>query len=205
MEQHVFEQLTKRNVSRETFAVLQQFVVLLEKWNKSINLIGKSTVDTIWQRHIIDSAQLLDHIPNDKKLVITDLGSGAGFPGIILAILSNHEIHLVESDKRKAAFLQQASLSIPNKIVIYNERIETLSPWKSDIITSRALAPLPKLIELAYPFYTQTSSCLFLKGVHVEEELSLAKESWDMDVVLYPSATAESSAIVSLRNIKKRG
>lgn len=199
---HYFQQ---KNVSRETFSQLDQFVALLQKWNRSINLISASTIDAIWQRHILDSAQLVDYLPDHKQLIITDLGSGAGFPGIVLAILTQHEIHLVESDKRKAAFLQQAALLVPRKVHIHNERIEMLSPWKSDVVTARALAPLPKLVALAYPFCAKSTFCLFLKGVHVEEELVSCKQDWDMDVDLYPSVTAEASTIVSLQHIRKRG
>lgn len=198
------ELLTKDfNVSRETLRALEEFVLLLEKWNSSINLIGKSTLDKIWQRHVLDSAQLLRYIPSKQPLVITDFGSGAGFPGIILGIISNHTIHLIESDKRKAAFLQQASMIVPGKIFVHNKRIEAISPWKSDIIMARALAPLDQLLTFAEPFCTESSSCLFLKGVKLEEELSLCKHYWKIDVSLHPSITSENASVVELRNIKR--
>lgn len=201
----IADYLKQKNVSRETFSQLEQYVALLQKWNHSINLIGKSTLDDIWQRHILDSAQLLEHIPNEQPLVVTDFGSGAGLPGMVLALLTNHEIHLVESDKRKAAFLQQASLLVPRKVFIHNERIENLVPWKSDIVIARALAPLQTLITFAYPFCKEKSFCLFLKGVNVEEELSLCLQTWEMGVTIYPSITTEASSIVSLQHIKKKG
>lgn len=201
----IFQQLSQiKNVSRETFLRLEQFVALLEQWNSSINLVGKSTIHNIWQRHIFDSAQLLKYLPEKEHLIITDLGSGAGLPGMVIALLTSHEVHLVESDKRKAAFLQQASLLVPRKVFIHNARIESLSPWKSDVITSRALAPLPKLLELALPFCTNSSSCLFLKGVKLTEELSQCKNEWDMEVKIYPSSTAEHSSIVDLRHMRRK-
>jgi 16S rRNA (guanine527-N7)-methyltransferase len=187
-------------VSRETFARLEQFVALLLKWNKAINLIGKATEADIWQRHILDSVQLFPLLKQDARL-LTDFGSGAGFPGIILALLGAPHVVLVESDQRKCAFLSEAGRLSTSKVTVHNARIEMLTPWKSDVITARALAPLGKLLELTYPFASPATQFLFLKGVNTSSELSEAEEKWHLEKHLHSSITAENSWIVELHTV----
>jgi 16S rRNA (guanine527-N7)-methyltransferase len=191
-------------VSRETFLRLENFVELLLKWNKSINLVSKShiTADEIWQRHIIDSLQLALYIP-EKTRVVTDFGSGGGFPGLVLAMLNRWEVNLIESDIRKCAFLTEASLGLANTY-IHNDRIENISPWKSDVLTARALAPLDKLIELTHTFYEKSELCIFLKGQNVVEEIRDASKYWDIDYEIYPSQTNRDGKILRITNIQNR-
>ena len=194
---------THVNVSRETFERLEKFHALLEKWNDKINLVGKSTIINIWERHIIDSAQLINHIPSSARS-LTDFGSGAGFPGIVLSLLGMAEVHLVESDSRKAAFLVEASRLSAGKVHIHNERIEALTPWKSDVITARALAPLPWLIKLCHPFLQEGTTGLFLKGAHAQQELDSAKIHWDIDAQLHRSVTNTEAWIIQINTLTRK-
>ena len=190
-------------VSRETFLALKNFVSLLQKWNKAITLIGKNE-DDIWNRHIRDSVQLFPLLA-PHYTTISDFGSGGGLPGIVLSLLGVPEIHLIESDQRKAAFLQEASSLSAGKIVIHNQRIESITPWKSDIITARALAPLPKLLELVAPFTGATTQLLFLKGNKYSDELDEASQKWQFTSTIHPSITSSDSCILELNRLSPRG
>jgi 16S rRNA (guanine527-N7)-methyltransferase len=201
-----FQQANKiTNVSRETFSQLEDFINLLLKWNTSINLVSKSqsTINDIWGRHVLDSIQLVKYIPEDAK-VITDFGSGGGFPGIILAIIGNWEVHLIESDQRKCAFLMEASRILSRKTHIHNDRIEKLNIWESDVLTARALAPLDKLLELTHRFHQKSKLCIFLKGQNVVEEINKASISWDINYEIYPSMTSDEGKILRISNITSR-
>lgn len=169
---HYFNQLSKLvpNVSRETFDDLVQFSHLLVKWNESINLIRYHSIDELWERHILNCTSLVSLIPKDSRTLI-DLGSGAGFPGIILQILTGFDTHLIESDTRKCIFLTEVGRQLQLSITVHNARIEQLTPWESDVITARALAPLPKLLELGKPFIEKTKICLFQKGENSIKEI----------------------------------
>jgi len=191
------------NVSRETLERLKQFEALLVKWNKAINLISKGEKE-IWQRHIIDSAQLLPLLKNNST-ILTDLGSGAGFPGLILSYLGVENVHLVESDGRKCAFLTEAARLSPGKITIHHCRIEQIEPWETHVITARALAPLSKLIEMASVFGNKPEQYLFLKGAQVRTELDEAARQWKFDHQLHASVTQTEGFIVELTNLSKRG
>jgi 16S rRNA (guanine527-N7)-methyltransferase len=208
LPENYFSQInSEQNVSRETFLKLEQFINLLLKWNKSINLVSKNhgTPEDIWNRHILDSAQLAQYIPANTK-TITDFGSGGGFPGIVLAILSDWTLHLIESDGRKCAFLTEAKTALGlNNVIIHNDRIESLKVWESDVITARALAPLDKLLELTHNFYQKTQLCIFLKGQNVVEEISNASTSWDITYEIYPSKSNIEGRILRISNIKQRG
>jgi 16S rRNA (guanine527-N7)-methyltransferase len=202
---HYFDELNKiTDVSRETFARLEAFVALLLKWNKAINLVSKSQTspEDVWQRHIIDSIQLASYIPKNTR-TITDFGSGAGFPGLILAILDKWQVHLIESDQRKCAFLMEATRELPNKVFIHNERIENLEAWDSDILTARALAPLDKLLDLTNNFHKINNICLFLKGQNVVEEIEQATKYWDIHHEIFQSATSETGKILKISNIRR--
>jgi 16S rRNA (guanine527-N7)-methyltransferase len=188
----------EQNVSRETF---EKFIALLLQWNEKVNLIANSTIDSIWQRHIEDSAQLINLIPN-KQISLIDVGSGAGFPGLILSFLGVKEVHLIESDGRKVAFLKAAAELTSNKTVIHQGRIENLLPWKSDVITARAVAPLHKLIHLTYDFIMQSKHILFLKGENYQIEIDQAQHKWDFDYNLYPSITNDQARIISIKNLQ---
>src|SRR6185369_225024 len=152
------------NVSRETISALETYAGLLRKWQKAINLVSGATLDDVWRRHFLDSAQLLPLIPEGDGH-ITDLGSGAGFPGLVLALLSGRPTHLVESDQRKAAFLGEVARATgcAGRVQIHAARVEALKPWGAAVITARALADLTQLLDWASPFVTSDTICIFPK------------------------------------------
>ena len=189
------------DVSRETLASLSAYVALLEKWQHRINLVSSATLPDIWHRHILDSAQLLPHLPvisTHQRCQILDIGSGAGFPGLVLAILGAGDVQLVESDQRKAVFLQTVIRELGLSARVINQRIETLPTIQPDVITARALAALPKLISLIAPQLHDGLTCLFLKGASVDEELTNFQTYSNMIPCLYPSVTNYDSVIVKL-------
>ena len=189
------------DVSRETLASLSAYVDLLEKWQHRINLVSSATLPDIWHRHILDSAQLLPHLPvisTHQRCQILDIGSGAGFPGLVLAILGAGDVQLVESDQRKAVFLQTVIRELGLSARVINQRIETLPTIQPDVITARALAALPKLISLIAPQLHDGLTCLFLKGASVDEELTNFQTYSNMIPCLYPSVTNYDSVIVKL-------
>jgi 16S rRNA (guanine527-N7)-methyltransferase len=189
-------------VSRETQDGLQNFVALLKSWNRRINLVGRDTIGDIWRRHILDSAQLFRLIPRQARNLI-DLGSGAGFPGLVLAMMGVPQVHLVESDSRKAVFLREAVRITGAPAVIHPVRIDRVSPFVADIITARALAPLHELLEISQEFRGPDTMCLFLKGRMVDEELTEATKAWHMQVDRQPSLTNPSGCIVRLEAITR--
>ena len=188
------------NVSRETLDRLILFTELLGKWQKSINLVGKQSMPDLWRRHILDSAQLVRHIPEGAR-VITDLGTGAGFPGMILALLLDIEINLVESSGKKITFLREAARITGAPVSLYHGRIEKVRLPKGNLIVARALAPLDKLLGLATPHLAPGGACLFLKGRTVDEELTTALKNWKMHVQQFPSATDASGKIMLIQDI----
>ena len=197
------ELLALPGVSRETLERWSNYVDELLKWNKSINLVGPLTVQDVWQRHILDSAQLLRHIPSDAK-IICDFGAGAGLPGLILALTERFDTHLVESNQKKASFLRAVAHKTTRKTTVHDARIEKLTAWESDILTARALAPMPKLLDLLSNFIDKTKLCLFLKGQNVVEEIEEATRCWDFEYELHPSMTHPDSVIVAMKHISRR-
>ena len=188
-------------VSRETLASLSAYVALLEKWQPRINLVSPATLPDIWQRHILDSAQLVTHLPvvsARQRCQIMDIGSGAGFPGLVLAILDAGDVQLVEPDHRKAIFLQTVIRELGLSARVINQRIETLPACQPDVITARALAALPKLMSLIAPQFHKGLTCLFLKGVSVDEELTNFQTYSNMIPHLYPSVTNVDGVVVKL-------
>ncbi len=167
-------------VSRETRARLEAYAAVLTKWQKAVNLVGPKTLPDLWRRHMLDSAQLFPMIPKGSKTLM-DLGSGAGFPGLVLAILAKELmpdliVHLVEADRKKATFLQEAARIAEVRPVIHAARIETLPAFDVDIVTARALAPVGDLLNWSAPFWQDRTLGLFLKGQDIELELTAAKD-----------------------------
>lgn len=189
----------KTGVSRETLQRLEIFGETLRRWQTKINLISPGSVDALWSRHMLDSAQLVDHIPSGTK-IITDLGSGAGFPGLVIAIMTGIETHLVESDTRKSAFLREVVRQTDANVDIHNGRAEDMAPWSSGVITARALAPLPKLLTYAAPFLGSNACCLLLKGTAWREELTEAEKSWHIQCQDVVSKTDPNGRILIIRN-----
>jgi 16S rRNA (guanine527-N7)-methyltransferase len=194
-----------QNVSRETFSRLETYDALLRKWQAKINLVAKDSLQELWRRHFLDSAQLLPLLPagNDP---ITDLGSGAGFPGLILAMMTEREVHLVDSDQRKGAFLMECARAagVLDRVKVHTTRIEAAKAWKAPIITARALAALDQLLNWAEPYLMPQTVCLFLKGAKAEDELTLAGRSWNMAIERHGSLTDPSGVILKLTNIERR-
>lgn len=190
------------NVSRETLDRLIRYVDLLTWWNTRINLVGRNTMGDVWRRHILDSAQLYPHIPQGTRLLI-DLGSGAGLPGLILSILGITEAHLVEADARKAVFLREAARLTEAPATVHAVRIDRVKPFVAQVVTARALAPVVELLEISERFRVPSTTCLFLKGANVQEELTLAGKQWNMTAHQSPSLSDPSGCILRLENINR--
>ncbi|MBL9035389.1 MAG: 16S rRNA (guanine(527)-N(7))-methyltransferase RsmG [Rhodospirillaceae bacterium] len=193
------------DVSRETLARLETYAGLLVKWQAKINLVGPATLPDLWRRHFLDSAQLLPLLPAAPG-VLVDLGSGAGFPGLVLAIMSEWRVHLVDSDQRKCAFLRQVALDtgVNTRVAIHAQRFEAVAGYKAEIVTARACAPLEALLGYALPFLGENGRCLFLKGAQAEEELTAAEADWNMQVERRPSLTDPAGTILVIEQLKRR-
>jgi 16S rRNA (guanine527-N7)-methyltransferase len=191
-------------VSRETLARLEAYAGLLIRWSERINLIGRDTVADLWRRHILDSAQLQPFVPTHARSLI-DLGSGAGLPGLVLAILGVPGVELVEADSRKCAFLREAARIAEAPVAIRGCRIEAVPPYPVDVVTARALAPLDRLLGLAEPFLAPASECLLLKGERVEDELTLARRHWTMTASLHPSRSDPRGVVLRLQQVVREG
>jgi 16S rRNA (guanine527-N7)-methyltransferase len=195
-----FQRLT--NVSRETLDRLIRYVDLLTAWNARINLVGRNTFGDVWRRHIFDSAQIYPHIPQRTRVLI-DLGSGAGLPGLILSIMGVPEVHLVESDARKAVFLREAVRITQASATVHPVRIEGMKPLIADVVTARALAPLSELLEISERFRGAGTICLFPKGENVQEELTNACKQWKITMHQSPSLSEPSGCLLRLENISR--
>jgi 16S rRNA (guanine527-N7)-methyltransferase len=185
-------------------ARLERFVALLLDWQSRMNLIAASTVPRLWTRHIADSLQLLAIAPEARKWA--DLGSGAGFPGLpiacALADQAATQVHLIESNKKKAAFLREAVRVTGAPAVVHAERVADFAQrfhGELDVVTARALAPLPELLSIAYPLLKSRARALFLKGQDVDVELTEATKCWSIQASLVPSRTDPKSRIVVIR------
>ena len=181
---------------------LEDFVELLLNENDNFNFIGKSTIENIWDRHILDSAQLLRFIEN-KNIKFADFGTGAGFPGIVLSILGLREIHLVEKSFRKSEFLRRAKLFSPNRLFVHQSKLEELSKLEFDCVVSRALAPLDQLLDYSKKFLKADGYCLFLKGKNLVKEIELAKKTFQFEYELHASLTSLESNIIKVSKISK--
>ena len=195
------------NVSRETFERLELFQSLFERWAKQINLIASSTEKEIWRRHIEDSAQILLIKPTLRHII--DIGSGGGFPGIVLAVLLNDfadsAVHLIESNRKKTAFLMAARAQCAKKAVIHSKRIEEALPYlqKPQFITARALAPLPKLFDLTESHLSQGVRGLFHKGREYKKEVEESRANWVFDLIEHKSCIDQDSVILEIANLKR--
>lgn len=190
------------SVSRETLDRLRAYADLLVKWQAKINLVGPDTIPNLWQRHFLDSAQVFPLLPQPIHRLV-DMGSGAGFPGLVLAIMGVPDVHLIESDARKCAFLREAARVSGTKITVHNARIEKQAPLAADVVTARALAPLEKLLEWAQPHLLPQGHCLFLKGKGHEDELTTARKEWNITSERYPSQTEPLGAILHIREVSR--
>lgn len=185
---------------------LETYVALLRKWQPKINLVGGRSLKDVWRRHILDSAQLGPLLPAAGG-VVADIGSGAGFPGMVLAITGDHgkaEIHLIESSERKCAFLGEVNRMTQTGATIHHCRVENLPELKADVITARGVASMEKLLLYANPMLKKGGQCLFLKGKKWQEELTEAKKNWIIKESLIPSLSEPSGMVVKLEKIAQR-
>lgn len=182
---------------------LDRYIACLRHWQRRINLVSNSTLADPWRRHILDSLQLASQISPASKCIV-DLGSGAGFPGMVLAIAGFSVVHLIESDARKCAFLHQVNAETGTRAIVVHKRIEDVRPFQADVVTARALAPLDSLIDCAQPFLGADSVCLFLKGAKVEQELTAAHKKWNMQVLRVPSLTDPAGTVLKIEGIDHR-
>lgn len=189
------------NVSRETLEKLQQYDALLVKWQKKINLVGPNTMADRWRRHFLDSAQLITLIPENAKILV-DMGSGAGFPGLVLAIMSGLEFHMIESDLRKCLFMREVVRTTGINVTVHNKRLEKVEGIKADVVSARALASLSKLLDYANPFLKDDSICIFPKGKRIEEELTELKYVWHIKEHQLTSKSDDEGTILVIRGIE---
>jgi len=173
------------NVSRETMARLETYAAALRRWNQALSLVSAASLTDLWRRHFLDSAQLLPLAPSAARVWI-DLGSGAGFPGMILAMLGAPDVHLVESERRKCEFLRAVARDTATELTIHCRRVKDMPALNADVVTARALAPLPRLITLTGRFAIADTIGLFLKGARVADELT--------DLAKYPTINVERVA-----------
>jgi 16S rRNA (guanine527-N7)-methyltransferase len=194
-------------VSRETKARLRHFEALLRKWNPAINLVAKATLDQFWNRHILDSTQIYT-LDDTGSRAWADLGSGGGFPGLVVAILAKGEgrdlaVTLVESDRRKAAFLMTVARELDLTVRVLDQRIEALPPLGAGIISARALAPLADLLGHAVRHLAADGLALFPKGATHAAELRQALGSWRFSYRTTASVTDQNAVIYSIRGITR--
>jgi 16S rRNA (guanine527-N7)-methyltransferase len=195
------------NVSRETFDRLTVLTALLEKWNPAINLVAKSTLPAAWTRHVVDSAQLYRLAPPHISHW-ADLGSGGGFPGLVITILSAEldplrRMTLVESDQRKATFLRQAVRELGlTQATVLSDRIESVPRLAADVLSARALSALPQLCDFAQRHLAPTGLALFPKGAQHREEIAQAEQGWCFDLSIFPSDTDPSAVVLAMKAIQ---
>ena len=187
-------------VSRETLDRFETYGALLERWQERVNLVGPGTLADIWRTHFLDSGQLWPLAPKSAKKWL-DLGSGAGFPGLVLAILGAPEVHLVESNQKKAAFLREAARITAATVIVHSERIENLPPFPVDVITARALSRLDTLVQWAHPFAHAGTVALFPKGQDVDVELTETSKSWIIDIERHESRSDARGVILCVRGL----
>ena len=192
-----FQRLT--GTDDDVMARLATFVVLLEKWNGRVNLVARAGLRDVWRRHLLDSLQLAPLVPDEGHWL--DVGSGAGFPGLIVAMAGRANVHLVESDGRKATFLREAARLTGTEVTVHSRRIERLPAQQANVISARALAPLPRLLPLLYPHLADNGTCLLLKGQDVEEELTAAAKSWSMQVEKIQSRSDPRGIVLKLTEV----
>jgi 16S rRNA (guanine527-N7)-methyltransferase len=193
------------DVSRETLDRLIAYHDLLHKWGARINLVARGTLDDAWTRHFLDSAQLLGLAPPDARLWC-DLGSGAGFPGLVIAIIAAEtrpalRVRLIESDQRKSEFLRTALRTTGISADVVAERIESAAPCGADVLSARALAPLPDLLVMAERHLAPGGICLFPKGARHADEVATALETFNLDCEECPSKTGADSVILKIGGI----
>ena len=193
----------KTGVSRETLAKLETYAECLHHWQRHMNLVGKSTINDLWHRHFLDSAQLRRLCQSDRSRLV-DLGSGAGFPGLVLSIMGQTSVELVESNKRKCSFLGEVVRATGATARITNVRLENVStPELADVVTSRAVAPLSRLLGYCSSWLKRDGVALLHKGAAVEQELTEATKDWTMNVKRHRSQTDPRGVVLEVRELAR--
>ena len=188
------------NVSRETLDIFSVYGETLAKWQSKINLISGKTLDNVWRRHFLDCAQLHNLLPSGTKNIL-DIGSGAGFPGLVLAVMGVKNVTLVEADSKKCLFVSEVVRRTGRHANIVNCRIEEFDGGYFDVITARALAPMDKLLPYINPHFGPKTKGIFLKGQQVDRELTKAKKQWKLDYKTVQSITNDSGSIIVVEKI----
>ena len=196
------------NVSRETLNGFYEYETLLLKWNEKINLVSKNTLVDIWERHFLDSGQIIKHVEASEKRWV-DVGSGAGFPGLVVALLLRDrkidcDLVLVEKNPKKGFFLNEVIRKLNLSVEVVNDNIGTLEPLNADILTARAFSELNNLIELAFRHRKKEGICLFLKGENYRIELDKTLNYWFFDYDIIDSLSSSSGKIIRVKKIFKR-
>lgn len=194
--------LKQQNVSRETIEKLNTYQALLIKWQKAINLVSPNSIPEAETRHFLDSAQLLPLLPS-KPFKLVDMGCGAGFPGLVLAMLRpDIDVHLVESDQRKCIFMQNVSRETNTPVTVHNQRIEETKIDQVDIVSARALSALDTLLSYASRF--SPNEMIFLKGEKYKKEIKEAEQNWGFEYETHKSLTDTKGAICHITNLIKK-
>ncbi|MEP2782420.1 MAG: 16S rRNA (guanine(527)-N(7))-methyltransferase RsmG [Pseudoruegeria sp.] len=204
---HSDEFTSEFDVSRETLERLDIYAELLKKWNPAINLVSKKTIDEVWSRHMLDSAQISKLVKKSDKHWV-DLGSGGGFPGMVAAILATDidesiSFTLIESDKRKSVFLRTVARETGVKVVVHDTRIESTPSQGADILTARALAPLDDLLEYCELHLKPAGRAIFPKGMSYQQEIVDAEARWDFSVQTIPSMTDAQAVLLEIKGISR--
>jgi 16S rRNA (guanine527-N7)-methyltransferase len=193
-------------VTHETIHKLNAYKEILFSWNERMNLVSASTLPQIWTRHFLDSAQLMQFIP-ETAATLADMGAGAGFPGLVLAIMAKEmkrplSVHAIEGTGKKADFLQAVVDALSLNVVVRKGRVEDIKDFKADVVTARALKALPDLLKYANRLIHKDSICLFLKGRGAIDELTEAKKYWTFQLEIHPSLSDDSGKILEMRNLR---
>ncbi len=202
--------MTTYNVSRETYDKLKLYQQALCEWQNKFNLVSKNSLEDAWNRHFVDSAQLFSLLPPTAKSLV-DLGSGAGFPGMVLAIMAEEKtpylkLTLVESINKKTVFLNYVKqVCNCSNVEIVNDRIEKVTNKKFDVVTARALIALADLLTYAYPLLKKNGICIFPKGRSFAEEIKKAQNNWTFEYQTIPSRTSPDSVILIIKKLKNKG
>ena len=194
---------SKTGVSRETLGQLETYAECLYHWQRHMNLVGRGTINDLWHRHFLDSAQLQRLCQSDRSRLV-DLGSGAGFPGLVLSIMGQSSVELVESNTRKCSFLSEVVRATGASAQITNARLEDVSaPEPADVVTSRAVAPLSKLLGYCFSWLKRDGVALLHKGAAVEQELTQATKDWTMHVERHKSETDPRGVVLEIRELAR--
>ena len=194
------------SVSRETEKALEIYLDKVTRWNPKINLVSRATVFDLRTRHLLDSAQIFSHLP-PTDTHWADLGSGGGFPGVVVAILARDprpdlRMTLVESDRRKATFLRMIAAELRLAVEVRAARVEDVPPLGAAIVSARALAPLVTLLDMAKRHLSPNGTALFLKGKSYREEIATARQTWHFDIEEVPSVTQDAAALLKIKDIR---